>query len=104
MPVCPYARMSVCRLALRCLARGPARGPGPLEVVATKPARDVHHLADEVEARHLARPHGALVQVACVDTAYGYLRLRVALAAAGSEAQGVQAFGSRAEGACRVAV
>lgn len=36
----------------------PGAGPRPLEVVPPQPAGDVHHFANKVETRYLARFHG----------------------------------------------
>src|SRR5215212_3214785 len=56
-----------------------ARGPCPLEIVAAEPAGHVHHLADEVEARHRLRFHGAGIELAGVDAAQRHLGGAVAL-------------------------
>ena len=40
------------------LSRCPARGPGPLEIVAAQPAGDIHHLADEIQAGYPFRFQG----------------------------------------------
>ena len=45
------------RPALKRLPDGPAARPGPLEVVAAEPARNIDRLADRVEPRHFARFH-----------------------------------------------
>ena len=54
------------------------RGPGPLEIVTTKPAGDVDCLADDIEARHAARLHGPLVQFTGIDSTEHDLGLPVA--------------------------
>ena len=65
------------------LAGTPAAGPGPLEIVATEPACDVHRLADGVKTWHRFCFHGFGRKLIGINAARGYLRLGEALGTLG---------------------
>ena len=74
----PSARTPTGSVGRQCLCAGMCARPGPLEVVAAQPAGDVHHLADEIQARLRGGLHGLLRERARVDAAQGHLGLLVA--------------------------
>src|SRR5208282_760793 len=63
---------------LNDLPRRPTRGPGPLEVVAAKPAGHIHHFADEIKPLYIAAFHGLGGQLPGIHTALGDFSLRIA--------------------------
>src|SRR5512140_2201734 len=79
------------------LSGAESRGPGPLEVEAAEVAGHVHHLADKVESRDGAAPHGLGVELGGVDAAGGDLGLFVSFGALGDDVPGVRAMLQRIE-------
>ena len=73
-------------------------GPRPLEVVATQPARDVYHFANEVQPRLCLGFHGLLRQGAGVDAAQRHFSLFVAFGTGGSQFPARQLFGQPRQG------
>src|SRR3954466_5054985 len=67
------------------LPRGPPTSPGPLKIIATKPAGDVDRFADRVEAGHGPRRHRLRGETLGCDPASRHLGLGEALAAVGPE-------------------
>ena len=67
------------------------RGPGPLEVEATKVAGDVDYFADKIEAGDGACFHGAGLNPFSVYTSYGHFCFGEAFRAGRIKRPGVQA-------------
>ena len=73
-------------------------GPGPLEVVAAQPARDVHDLTNEIQA-FLGRFHGFLRQGLGGHAAHRDLGFSVAFRPCGLQGPRGQGLGQVAQGA-----
>ena len=61
----------------------PAAGPGPLEIIAAKPARDINRFADGIEAGNGLCFHGLGGKLICINAAGCHLRLGEAFGAIG---------------------
>src|ERR1039458_6940551 len=65
-------------IALNRLPCRVARSPRPLEVVAAELPGDIHHLADEIQARYFDAFHGLRRQRARIDPAASHFGLGIA--------------------------
>ncbi len=83
------------------MAGAEAGGPCPLEIVATEPAGDVDHLADEVEARDAPRFERAWVEFGGGDPAGGDLGFGVTLGSGRGDAPGMKRLLERGDGGVR---
>ena len=73
-----------------CLPSSKSARPSPLEIIAAKPAGDIHDLADEVQAGHLFGFHGLLVKLIGRNAAKRHFRRAVAFRPEGLIASGEQ--------------
>ncbi len=80
------------------LSRHIAGSPGPLEVEASQPAGDVHHLTDEVESGDPLALHGLGAELIGVHSAQGHLGGAVTLVPTGLELPAVELLGNGGQG------
>ncbi len=73
----PLGSLLFTQPSLNSLPRRPAGRPGPLEVVAPQPARDVHYLADKIKPGHFFGFHGFGGKLIRIHAAPGYLGLGI---------------------------